>query len=414
MGHIEAIEQMTGTLTADIFVSVAALAGILILMATIRAQNARDPLNQRLLFGLQTVSALLLGRVLTWLTGIFFFEVITIIAAGLVPLATVVVTEGLLRRHAPLAVKIFAAGGSCLFVLLAFLPDGLIEPWRSWGLLAFQAGSFVTAGAVILNRDKKSLSAAENRAAERIALSLLLILPLFATDYRAGYVDVPVRLGGVAILFLCWLTISLGRRHLSHRDTVAAFLVLVVAACASGLVAGALSESGFAFYVEAAVISLCSMLVAVIWNDSISLASERRRQSLIRHLADGDISNTERFLSGLQNHVLVEGALSLRDDDLGDFDLRALRSLFSRHPVLHRSNSEANAGFDEQSREQLAWLFEKYDATHAMIVSNEPFMLVVLTMPAVSTTPGAEAELRAVQRMAILISNQTAIEPEKE
>ena len=52
--------------------------------------------------------------------------------------------------------------------------------------------------------------------------------------------------------------------------------------------------------------------------------------------------------------------------------------------------------------------FEKYDATHVLLAAEKPFTLVALNMPALSASPGAESELHAMQRMALLISRQEA------
>src|SRR6185295_8885373 len=167
---------------------------------------------------------------------------VTIAAAGLLPLAALLLTEGLLRRHAPFALKFFAAGGAALFLLLALIPERFAEPWRMAILLAFQFGGFLAIGWLVMTRDRDSLSAAENRTVERMALSLLLILPFMVTDYRPGLFEVPVRLGGIAILFLCWLTIGLGRASLGHRDTIGAFAVIALSSVFAGLALGGIDD----------------------------------------------------------------------------------------------------------------------------------------------------------------------------
>ncbi|CAK7261511.1 MULTISPECIES: hypothetical protein [unclassified Shinella] len=395
---------MIAPTVADTFISLAAFLGLVVLIRAIRTFDAGSPLTRRFLFGLKVLAALMIGRVLAWWTGLFLFEAATIIAAGLVPLATVLVAEGLMRRHAPRLTKWIAAGGAAAFAVLAFLPASLADPWRLVGLFLYQLVTFALAGHMAVTRDRKSLSRAENQAVDRIALSLLLILPLLVTDFRSAYVDLPVRLGGLAILFLCWLLISLGQRAVGHRDTVVSFVILTAVALIAALAIGIENDLDAAALARTASVVTAAALLGVIWKDGIGLRTEQRRQSLIRHLAEDRIDDTLGFLKELQNHPLVEGALLLEEAELADLDLAGLKELTAARPLLRATET---SGLSEADAEQLAWLTEKYEATHVMLVSRKPFRLIALNMPSVSATPGAEAELKVVQRMALLISERT-------
>lgn len=395
---------MIAPTVADTFISLAAFLGLVVLIRAIRTFDAGSPLTRRFLFGLKVLAALMIGRVLAWWTGLFLFEAATIIAAGLVPLATVLVAEGLMRRHAPRLTKWIAAGGAAAFAVLAFLPASLADPWRLVGLFLYQLVTFALAGHMAVTRDRKSLSRAENQAVDRIALSLLLILPLLVTDFRSAYVDLPVRLGGLAILFLCWLLISLGQRAVGHRDTVVSFVILTAVALIAALAIGIENDLDAAALARTASVVTAAALLGVIWKDGIGLRTEQRRQSLIRHLAEDRIDDTLGFLKELQNHPLVEGALLLEEAELADLDLAGLKELTAARPLLRATET---SGLSEADAEQLAWLTEKYEATHVMLVSRKPFRLIALNMPSVSATPGVEAELKVVQRMALLISERT-------
>ena len=162
------------TLVADTITSLAALFGLLIVISVVGGRD--DGLSRRFLFGLRVLAVLLACRILDWTTGLALFRFVTIAAAGLLPLAALLLTEGLLRRHAPFALKFFAASGALLFLLLALIPESLAEPWRMAMLLAFQFGGFVAIGWLVMTRDRDSLSAAENRTVERMALSLLSLI----------------------------------------------------------------------------------------------------------------------------------------------------------------------------------------------------------------------------------------------
>lgn len=396
---------MTAPLVADSFVSLAALGGLAVLISVIRSFDATSPLARRFLFGLNVLAVLMASRVIGWWTDIFVFKAATIVTAGLVPLATVLLAEGLLRRHAPRATKWIAAGGAATFAILAFLPAAIAEPWRVTLLFLYQLVTFALAGHMTVTRDRASLSMAENQAVDRVALSLLLILPLLVTDFRSAYIDQPVRLGGVAILFLCWLLISLGQRAVRHRDTLVSFVILLSVSLLGALTIGFDNGLDTVALVRAASVVICATLLGVIWKDSISLRMEQRRQSLIRHLAEDTIEDTVGFLKELENHPLVDGALLLGEDELADLDLPVIKALFLARPLLRAAEIGSLA---QPDAEQLAWLLEKYEVTHVMLVSRQPFRLIALNMPSISATPGAETELKVVQRMALLISERNA------
>lgn len=394
----------SATMIADSVISLAALGGLLVLIGATAQSASPVPLTRRLQFGLAVLSVLLASRVINWWTGSALFGLTTMVAAGMVPLAAMILTEGLLRRHAPLSAKIFMAGGALLFALAGLLPDTVAEPWRFALLFSFQLAGLAVIAFLALRRDRKSLSKAENRAVDRIALSLLLILPLLATDYRGVFPDVPVRLGGLAILFLCWLMISLGQRTVHHRDMLLAFFILFATALAGGLAIAFSFGLDGRQSIQASAIVLAVALFGVVWKDSVTLRTEQRRENLLVHLAKGDIGSVRGFLEGLQNHPLVEGSLLLQAADLVDLDAELLGSVFCRFPVTGLSDLRGTIGISIAESEQLAWLLEKYEATHLMMVSHVPLMLVALNMPSISATPGAEAELRVVQRMALMIS----------
>lgn len=401
---------MSAEFIADTLVSTAALVGVLLLIGLISRHGTADPLNRRFLFGLGLIAALLATRVIYWSTAIAIFNTLTIVSAGLIPLGALLLTEGLLRRHAPRALKMPVAAGSVLFVLFAFLPGWLVEPLLSWSLLCYQFFAFIAIGWLAVMRDRDKLSSAENRMVDRIAMSLLLIVPAMLTDFHIAKTGVPVRLGGIAILYLCWLSVSLGRPQLSHRDTLSAFLVLTASSVLAGLAIALIAGLDNIMTVQAISVILSSVLVAAIYNDSTTSRTEERRESLIRHMAEGPLGDSEAFLRALQSHILVEGALILKPHDLADFDLDVLARLLRLHTVCGKGELHPGGQVSESMTEQLAWLFEKYEATHVLLASDNPLTLLALNMPALAASPGAETELKAMQRMTWLISRQEKIE----
>ena len=390
------------TIIADSFVSLAALVGLLMVMAHLRrrdrASAGRAPMTWRFLFALGILVLLLASRVLDWASGFAFFDRLSVLAAGLVPLGALVVMEGLMRRHAPVWLKWYVAFNSLVIVLMAMaLPETYWNDGVTRALFGYQLIAFLGIGVDVVRRDRSALSVAENVALDRIALSLVIILPVLVTDYR-GIVDLPVRLGGVAMLFLAWLAVTLGRPRGAHGDAVASFAVLIAAALVASATLAAMFGLGVAGFVQAAAIVLSATMLGVLWTDIRTSRRNRRRlhRDLVEVLAAADTRDVERFLFDLRDHPSVADARVLRADDLSELDLDALAHAFDVLPVRRADGGAGN--------EQVDWLLSRHEATHAFRVRRHPIMLVVLRLAGVATSEEQEAELRLVQRFAEVVA----------
>lgn len=385
----------------DLYLSLAALAGLFVLSRTLRGADEWDPLTRRFLFGIRVTMLLFAGRALIVLTGGAGFRFLVLIAAALLPLAVVLLTEGLLRRHAPREVKLFAALGAVLFGVLAFVPAPLVDPWRLHGLLGFQLAGFGAAGWLVLNRDRDSLSASENLMVVRLGLSLILLIPLIGADFLMVLIGLPVQLSALGVLVLCWLAIGLGRQQAGHSGPVWALVIVMGASLAVGLFLAVLVPLGTGGAVIATAIVMAAFLLVAIVNDANALQSEARSRRLLRHMAYGEAGDAMTFLRGLQSHPLVEGAVVIEAAQLADLDTGVLDRIFVADPVLRKS---APPELGTAAAEHVAHLFARFAATHILQVTDRPRLLVALAMPSLTTTPAAELELRAVQRMAALIA----------
>lgn len=382
----------------DVFLSLAALVGLGVLHHTITSRDPDDPINRRFLFGIRVTILLFAGRALVVLTGGTGFRALVMLAAALIPLAVILLAEGLLRRHAHPAIKLGMAAGTVAFTLLAFAPVSLVGTGWVWGLLAFQVAAFSAAGWMIAARDSASLAHAENRMAVRLGLSLILLIPLAAADFLMVEVGLPIQVSPLAVLFLCWLAISLGRAQTGGTALVMFCVVVLAAVLAGGLIA-VLAGFDRGGVVQVLAICLAAMLAATIFNDASTLRSEVRSLSLLGYLAAG-ADDLVDFLRGLQAHPLVEGAVLVDAAALADLDGAVLVRVFKAAPVLRRA-VPPNLG--EAEDDHIAHLFDRYAATHIILARHDPLLLVALSLPGLAASPVAEMELQAVQRMAVLM-----------
>jgi len=265
------------------------------------------------------------------------FHVLVLIAAALIPLAVLIMTEGLLRGHAPSWIKAGVGVGTVMFVVVAFVPTALADPVRMYSMLSFQMAGLLVAGWLVLRRGKASLSAQENRTVERLGLSLILLIPLAAADFLMNQLGLQIQISALAVLFLCWLAISLGREEARHGSALGGFVAVVLAAgAASALLAVIAAMDTDAVIVMVAVMA-AALLLAVIVNDARALRGEEESLSLLRHLADG-ADDPLLFLRGMQAHPLVEGAALIEADTLADLDQAVLSRILAANPVLRRTD----------------------------------------------------------------------------
>lgn len=391
---------MTPELWADSATSLAAALGLTMVIRRMSASRM-DPLSRRFRAALGLLAALMLVRVAAWVTEALIFQSLTMALAGFVPLTAVLVAEGLLRRHAPPVLKWAALLGAAAFVLTALFPALMpLVLWRGHALLTFQLAMLGAVAVLVALRDRSSLSAEENRSINRMLLSLVLILPILAGDFRLGAVDLPLRTGAIGILGLAWLSLGLGHAASGPRVVVAGFLGIFALSVATALVLAGIADLPLRAAVQAGGVVLCVLLLLAIALEAHDLKVEARADSVLRHLALAPLHDPTAFLAGIEGHAGVDGARLLVADDLADLDLPCLTTLLSADPVRTASQTR---DLPPEDREQLDWLFQRHAASHALLVGTGPLTLLVLNRPAIGGAELAELELRALQRMAALL-----------
>jgi len=391
------------TIMTQLFLSCAALLGLFVLQSVLVRRDPWDPINRRFLFGVRMTMVLFAGRALMILTGIEAFRVLVLFAAAVIPLAVLILTEGLLRRHAPPPIKAVIGAGAVLFAAMSLWYSNSIDPARLFALLGFQLLGFVLSGWLIVMRDKGSLSASENAMVVRLGLSLILFIPLAAGDFLLLSLGLPIQFSALGVLILCWLAIGLGRTYLGHRATMVNLGVMVCAAVIVGGMLGFFAQHGRDGFLLTIAAVMTTLFVVAILTDARALRLEEQSLGLLRQLASARTDDPMTFLRDLQDHPLVEGAVVVSAESLEDLQDGVLDAIFSAAPVLRRVDPpQLGAVADDH----IAYLFARYSATHILLAVPHPRVLVALAMPSLGASPSAELELQVVQRMAALIATQ--------
>ena len=386
---------MSAHIVADAFVSLAALVGVVVLAVRLarRGGGEQEGGTRRFRFALEVVATLLLARVLDWVLigeGTLFSR-LSVIAAGLIPLGAVLVAEGFLRRHAPLALKLAVAAGSAAFAVAAFTPAAMLDGVVTKALFAYQFAALTGVAAWVALRDRAALSAAQNRAVNRVGLSLLFIVPLLVTDYRV-LLDLPVRLGGVGILVLVWLAVTADR-----PEGWCTLVAVALAALAVALVLGLMVPLEPADLVRVVAVTFSAGMVAALALALDPADPRAERADLATALARARTDDVETFLADLEAHPAVRGARLLEEDDLADLDVPRLQSALDAKPVWRRGEGD----------EQVAFLLEVHEASHAFRARREPLLVAVLQLSEMTAGGREERELALVQKVAELVGRRS-------
>ncbi|WP_310619451.1 hypothetical protein [Flexibacterium corallicola] len=396
---------MDGTnLLVDSVISLSAFTGALVLISTLKQRSHNDYLIRRFLWVLYLISGVMLTRTIEWHTGVASFAVVTVVIASLIPLSVLLLTEALLRRHAPLWSKWFMSVGTVILLFFALIPGTFTASIRTHFLFLLQAFSFVFAAYWVVMRDKNSLRAEENQAISRLALALIFILPLLISDFAKLNTLFPARLSGIAVLFTCWLTVTLSRAHLSHKD---AFISLSFMAVITVIATWSLNV--FVPLATESQLQIASMILALLMVFSLLLEAHwnwtsKRNLGLLRHAVGGSMDSLECFLRFEQPGSPFSASVILDQKDLEEFNLGILQKVFSDKVVLRKPQALTKGEVSDPDKDQIDWLFTKYDATHILLIGQAPLRILAVNLPDISSSPTGDLEFVVFQRIAYLIA----------
>ena len=338
--------------------------------------------------------------------------VLTFLAAALVPLGMALFVEGLLRRHLPLGLKILAAGGSGLFLLLVLA--GVLRRGSPWvlGFAGFEVALLAVLGAVVMRRDRTSLSPAENRFIEGIWIALLLALPLTLTDFRGALGWPPARLGALGALIFAYALVRPGSRREGRgallREIAGLAGRALVLALAVAAVLGA--DRGRTWHLAA-----CSggfVLLAALWQRLADARAEIRRGSFLAWWAEADVSGLDRFLEALEECPVAESFQLATGDALEGYDEAALARCLEARPVASLTASRAalrgEPGEHRTAYEQLVDLLARRGLEHACLVRSRPLTLLLLGPGSLGGSPATDLEIALLQKGAALVAAREA------
>lgn len=394
---------MSPSVIADSIVNLCGAIGLSVAMVALYRRDPRSPLTKRLLFLLGVVAVLFFARGIAWWSGNALLDRFSLIAAAMVPLGALFVTEGMLRRHAPRLVKRLALWGAIVLGLAgAFGPERL-ETAHSIALSLFQLAGFATCAWLLATRDRDSLLASENRSIGRVAAGALLVIPFALTDFQALAPGMPVRLGALGALLVVTAVLIAGGNSESRREGMLLTALRLAASALLGIAAACVvPDVDAAQIVRFCAIAISGVLTIGLMTDTLRALFEAREPGVLNSVAASPAATRDELISELARHPLFESARRLREVDLAGYDPPLLRDFLRERRVLRRPQAPWGLPFTDPAVERMLSLMAAHHATHVVILSADPIDLIVLAVPVISADPATETALALVRRILAL------------
>ncbi|ANK12535.1 hypothetical protein [Erythrobacter neustonensis] len=278
---------------------------------------------------------------------------LTMAVAAWLPLMTLRLAEELVRRHAPRAVKLLALGGAGAFTFLA-VTFGLV--WTGPALIALALFQAAVIAAILLHllRQRASVSLAERRAADMLALAFGLALPLLATDFAWAFPGLPFRGGPFAALVFVLACSRLAGRA-SRPLRLLGDLALAVGAGGLAALSAQLAAAPAALAIALAATAGAAAALVLLAERFASAGTQG--EALLPAIARAAPDET----AILAAHPLLASAQSVSPEALADLPGDLVCALAAR-PVLTAARDPASDAATGAARELLA----RYGASHLL------------------------------------------------
>jgi hypothetical protein len=394
---------MSPSVVADSIVNLSAAIGILTAMVALSRRDPNGPLTRRLMFVLGLAAILFLLRGIAWSSGSAWLDRLALLPAASVPLGALVLTEGMLRRHAPRPVKLAAlAGAIVLGVLGVFGPDEFYDIY-SIALFAFQLLGFATCAWLLARQDRMTLSASENRGIGRLAVGALLVMPFIVTDFHVLFPDIPVRLGALGALLVVTAVVIAGGGAQTRRQEIMLSAVRLASAALLGAAAACVSaDVDAAQIMRFSVVAMSGVLTIGLMTDTLRASFEAREPGMLNAVAASAAVNRKELLAELVRHPMFESAERVFEDQLAAYDPQVLRGFLASRRVLRRSEQPWGLPPVDPAVERMISLMTARGATHVIILSHDPIDLIVIAVPVIFADPTTETALSLVRRLLAL------------
>ena len=393
---------MMPSVVADSVVNLCGAIGLAVAAVMLHRRDPRGPQTARLVALLALVASLFLLRGIAWWTDNSTRDRISLIPAALIPLGALIVTEGLLRRHAHRRLKVAALVGGGVLALAGALGPVELENVHTAMLSAFQLAGFAVCAVLLIGRGRADLLAWENRAIDRVAFGAVLVIPFIITDFRVLAPDMPVRLGALGALLAVTAILIAGANDETQRQGVLLTVLRIVGAALLGAAAAALSaDVDAAQLMRHCAVAVAGVLAIGLMGDALRAVLEARQPGVLDSIGASAATTRDALIVELARQPIFESARRYREADLAAYDPLLLRDFLAARRVLRRADAPWGLAATDPAVERMVALMTARHATHVIVLSHDPVDLIVLAVSVISADPATETALALVRRLLV-------------
>jgi hypothetical protein len=394
---------MSPSQAADSVVNLSAAIGIATAMIALSRRDPRGPLTRRLMFVLGLAAILFLLRGIAWSSGSAWLDRLALLPAAFVPLGALVLTEGMLRRHAPRAIKLAALTGAIGLGVVGVFGPAELDDVYSIALSSFQILGFATCAWLLVRRDQAALSASENRGIGRLAVGALMVMPFIATDFQVLFPNIPVRLGALGALLVVTAVLIAGGGAQTRRQEIMLSMVRLAGAALLGAAAACITgDVDAADIMRFCAVAISGVLTIGLMTDTLRASFEAREPGVLNAVAASAAKSRAELLLELARHPMFESAERVSEDQLAAYDPPLLRGFLATRRVLRRSEKPWGLASSDPAVERMMSLMTARSASHVIILSHDPIDLIVIAVPVIFADPTTETALSLVRRLLAL------------
>jgi hypothetical protein len=402
------LSEMTSGMIADSIVNFCGAIGLGVAIVTLHRRDPKGPLTRRLRVALGIIASLFLLRGTAWWSGSAVLNNLSAIPAAMIPLGALLVTEGILRRHAPRPAKIaLLSGGIALGLTGAAGLETLAKP-AAILLALFQLGGFAICAWLLATRDRATLMAFENRIVSRLAVGAILVIPFIVTDFRVLIPDIPVRLGALGALLVVTAILIAERGAETQRQALMMTALRLSSSALLGIAAAFVAPDADAAQVmRFCAIAIAGVLTIGLMVDALRAHFESQVPGVLNSVAASPARTRDALIAELARHPIFESARRYREGDLAAYDPHLLHDFLSNRRVLRRPDAPWGLTSSDPAVERVVSLLAANSATHLIVLSHDPIDVITLAVPVISADPATETALALLRRLLALTPEAT-------
>jgi hypothetical protein len=379
--------------------------GASVLTLVSAARGAPSALRPRLAFTLGGVCLFFVARSLSEVSGNYALRLLSLLTVCMLPLAALLLAEGVLRRHAPRGLKALVTLGAGA-TAMAIVVTGAGPPVTSWGLGGFVVLALAAVTTLLIARDRAGLSQQENAGVDALMAAGALVTVLAVTDFVPGMPGLS-GIGAAAVAFVLAANPTSrreGRRVLGDLALIGAVAVTSAVALSRAMELGMTAET----------LRLGAILVALLLAAGAILGARRARigrqgEAFGRALARADLASLDRFLDSLTGQPLLAGVRVAQGALLSEYDVRGLAEALRGRAVWTRmALADPQAPIASRARDELNDLMTRTEATHALLVSAAPLRIALLTLSGIGLADDAADNLALFGKLAAVSARDHA------